>query len=424
MHGELDFVSRDLLSFDPAQLTAIRRHGGEDLEFAKGADGWTFVKPAGQKLDQAGMGELAEQLAHLRVTRIIALDAGDPSRFGLDAPAATVTLVIRGAEGQTSDKVIEIGRTTSARHDEPEGSRYVRLAGSQTVGILPPALGEKLTGDALRFRDRDIAHFADADRAIVDQGGRHLTFTKADGAWKLTEPLAAAADQAGLDELVDGLRRLRAYELVAERSTDLKKFGLDEPEAHWQFFSGDKPVLNLLVGKGERNTGRRFAKLADGEMIFLLDAPLAQRLLAEHRKRELWTGIDPTQVETLIYGVGDKTLVLQKVENAWQVPGKPDQPVNAAVINELVAAFASLKIERYVADKDADLKRFGLQPPARTIVLRPRTGNPQTIYLGGYEPGSKRLYGRTYDPARNDAFVISEADSARLLKEQSDLQGK
>jgi hypothetical protein len=296
----------------------------------------------------------------------------------------------------------------------------VRLAGSNVVGILPPAIGEKLVADPIRFRDRQIARFADTDRAIVERGGRRLTFAKADGAWKVTEPLSADAESAELDDMINALGRLRADELVAERPQDLKKFGLDAPDSRWRFTAGDRDVLNLIVGKLDGTTGRRYAKLADSDVVFLLDAPLSTRLTAEYRKRSLWSGVDAGQVETLIYGVGDKTLVFQKVDNNWQLSGRPDQTVNAATINDLLAAFANLKVERYVVDKDADLKRYGFQPPQRTIVVRPKTGNPQTLYLGYAEPGSKRLFARVYDPARSDVFLISEADSAKLLRDAAD----
>jgi hypothetical protein len=424
IHGELDFVNRDLLSFDVGQLVAIKRHGGVELELTKGADGWTSVKPAGQKLDQVGMEELAERLAHLRVTRVIAIDADDPSRYGLDKPLVTVTLALRGSDGQVSEKSIELGRTVAARYDEPDGSRYVRLAGSRVVGILPPVVADRLVGESLRFRDRQIARFPDADRIILERGPRRIAFAKADGPWKVTEPLATEAETAELDDLVNSIARLRADELVAERPADLRKYGLDAPEARWRFFSGEREVLNLLIGKADGSSGRRFAKLADGDIVFLLDASLSNHLLAEHRKRSLWSGIDAAQVETLVYGVGDKMLVLQKIANAWQVPGKPEQSVNMTTVTDLLSAFANLKVERYIADKDADLKRFGLQPPARTIVVRPGTGNPQTLYLGAFEPGSKRIYARIYDPSRSDVFVLTESDSGKLFKDLADFTAK
>jgi len=106
------------------------------------------------------------------------------------------------------------------------------------------------------------------------------------------------------------------------------------------------------------------------------------------------------------------------------VPGKPEQSVNMTTVTDLLSAFANLKVERYIADKDADLKRFGLQPPARTIVVRPGTGNPQTLYLGAFEPGSKRIYARIYDPSRSDVFVLTESDSGKLFKDLIDFTAK
>jgi hypothetical protein len=127
--------------------------------------------------------------------------------------------------------------------------------------------------------------------------------------------------------------------------------------------------------------------------------------------------LDAAGVETLVYSLGDQTLVMQKVKDSWQAPGRAEQQVNAAVVNDIIAALAGLKVERYVADKGADLKLYGLQPAQRTIVARTRTGVTATLYLGKAEDGSKRVYGRILDPNRTDVFVLSEADSNRLVKE-------
>lgn len=416
IHGELDFVNRDLLKFDPAHLTGIKRRGGDELELAKTSDGWTIVKPAGMKLDQVGFEELIERLSHLRAVRVISLDAKDPSRYGFESPTV-VTLALKNPDGQTPERTLEIGRLVSSRYEEPAGSRYVRLGGASLVGILAPDVANRLSGAPFTFRDRLIAQFSDADRAILERGSRRVTFAKADGTWKMAEPIATDAETADLDDLANALGRLRADELVAERPTDLKAFGLDTPSARWRLMNGEREVLNLLVGKRDATTGRCFAKLADGDVVFLVDSLLSSRLMSEYRKRTLWPAVDPAQVETLIYGVGDKTVVFQKVDNNWQLPGKPDQPLNAPAINDLLTAFAGLKVERFVADKDADLKALGFLPPSRTIVVRPRSGNPQTLYLGATEPGAKRLYARIYDPNRSDVFVLSESDSMKLLRE-------
>ena len=74
----------------------------------------------------------------------------------------------------------------------------------------------------------------------------------------------------------------------------------------------------------------------------------------------------------MVYSAGDQTLVLQKVNDSWQQPGKPDQKVNATAINDVMAALAGLKVERFVADKEADLKKYGLN--LRTNHRGPETG--------------------------------------------------
>jgi hypothetical protein len=252
---------------------------------------------------------------------------------------------------------------------------------------------------------------------FIDRGSRKAIFAKVDGTWKMTEPASADAEAAELDELLHAVSRLRADELVADKPADLKPYGLDNPEAKWRFLAGDREQLDLLVGKRDPSSGRNYAKTATGEQVFFLSPELSNRLLAEYRKRSLWSGLDAAGVETLVYSVGDQTVVLQKVNDGWQVPGKPEQAVNAAAVNDVVSALAGLKVERDVVDKGADFKQYGLQPPARTVVARSRTGVTATLYLGKPDDGSKRVYGRVLDSNRSDVFVLSEADAGRLVKE-------
>jgi hypothetical protein len=420
-HAGRDFVDRTLLSFDWRSLTALRRKkGGEELEVVKQDDGWQVMKPAAQRGDQTGLDELAEQLSALRAARVAALDAKDLKPYGLDMPIATVTLAIKDKDGKPADRVIQVGQTTEMN----SGERFVRVEGTNTVAVLPADVSKKLMGDALKFRDRSIARFADADRAFLERGFRKAIFAKVDGVWKMTEPLAADAEATELDDLVASMARLRADELVAEKPADLKPYGLDAPEVRWRFLAGDREVLQILVGKRDDATGRRYAKLAGGDLVFLLAPDLSVKATAEYRKRTVWTNFDSAQAESLIYAVGGDTLVLNKVDTTWQVQGQPGQAVNAAVVNEMLATLAAAKVERFVVDKGADFQLYGLQPPERTIIARTRAGTPQTLYLGRFEGDSKRVYARVLDSARTDVFVLSEADSAKLVRELAAFMGK
>lgn len=166
--------------------------------------------------------------------------------------------------------------------------------------------------------------------------------------------------------------------------------------------------------------------LSGGDIVFFLSPDVSNKLLFEYRKRSPWTGLEVAAVESMTITAGEKTIgertvVLQKAANGWQVPAKPEQKVNAAVADEMLAAIAGLKVERYVADKGADLKQHGLEPPRWTIVVRTSTGGTFTLQLGKTEDGSKRVFGHVPEPNRSDVFVLSEADSRRLTKELQEL---
>src|SRR5262249_39136323 len=143
--------------------------------------------------------------------------------------------------------------------------------------------------------------FADADKLIVQRGPREVTFAKVDGTWKLTKPLAGDAEQSELEEFLNSCARLRADEVVAEKP-DPKLHGLDKPEVRCRFLTGDKDVLELLVGNAEKDGVRRYAKLGKSDLVFLLSPKMTTQALAEYRQRNVWPSLDAAQVETLRYG--------------------------------------------------------------------------------------------------------------------------
>ena len=246
-----------------------------------------------------------------------------------------------------------------------------------------------------------------------------------DGTWKLTQPVAADAEQGELDELLNALATLRADELVAEKPADLTPFGLKNPEAKWTLFNADKPVLTLLLGKKDA-TGRVFAMLDKGDLVALLDPVLTGKVLAEYRKRAVWTDVDASQLESVILTATNGNVVLQKQGGVWIDPEKPGDKFDAAKVTELAAAFAGLKAERYVADAKADLAVYGLDKPAFVVAVVGKGGATKSLAVGGPEgtSGGKQRYAKVNDPARPEVFVLSESDTAKLTRDRASLVEK
>jgi hypothetical protein len=418
----LDYVDRSLLKFDAASATGLLRTGPEALEVVKKDDAWRLLKPADLQADERTMQGLFEQLASLRAERVAAYPAKDVKAFGLDQPATSVTIRLAGPDGKPSEKVLKIGKVADEKLTQGKPmDRFVQVEGSPVVGVLSGALADRLLAGPLAFRDRNLARFADADKAILKRVPREATFTKVDGTWKLTAPLEAEAEQTDMDDFINGLARLRADELVADKPADLKPYGLDKPVMQWRFFSGEKEVLDLLIGsqppaKHGGKDARAYAKLANGDLVFLLNPPTTKRVLAEYRSKTLWpSSLDAAQVETLRYSGTGNGFTLEKSGDQWHVAGKASAQVNAAAVSDTLAALAGLKPERYVVDKGADLKLYGLEPPEVVIEAIAPSGR-RVLHIGRAEGDSKRFYARVTEKDRTDVFVISEADAAKLVR--------
>jgi hypothetical protein len=421
----LDFVERDLMKFDAAAISTIQRKMGKDeLEIAKRDDGWHLTNPGNLRADDATVDSLVDQVSHLRARRVAAYQAKDLKPFGLDDPAAIISLKSGSGSAKPIEHVLKIGKAVDG--NSPQAAppqRFVLADGSNTVGVLDGGLASKLLGEPLKFRDRLLARFADADRAVLERGPRKATFAKVDGNWKLTEPLSTEAEQSDLDELVNALARLRADELVAEKPADLKQYGLDKPEVRWRFFLGDKEVLGLLVGayeKTKQGEGQRcYAKLANSDLVFLLNPDLTKKALAEYRNRNVFSSLDSAQVERISFEYAQNPFVLEKTDNTWHVSGKPMMMIKPEKVSETLDALSRLKVERYVADTGADFKLYGLEPPQLVLEIQTLSGK-KTLHVGRAEGNSKKHYARLPEPNRSDVFIIGEAGATKILRTAAD----
>ncbi len=415
-HTYLDFVDHSLLKFDAVSLTGIKRQAGADtLEVVKKNE-WQIIKPAEKKADEKTMQQLADRLSQLRAVRVAAYPAKDLKPYGLDAPAAVVTLQLTG--DKAPGPVLKIGKPAGDKDTTAQpGDRFAQVEGSSVVGVLPGPLADLLLGPPIRFRDHAISQFADADKIVLERGPRKATFANVDGTWKLTEPVASAAEQNDVEDFINAVARLRADEMVAEKPSDLKPYGLDKPQLTWRFLSGTKEVLNLVVGGADKSGRRHYAKLGGGDVVFLLDAPTTARVLAEYRSRAVWAApLDAAQVEGVRFGYERNPFSLDKVDGLWEVAGKPGEVVKVQSVNDALDALARLRVERYVLDAGADPKLYGLDPPVLSIEIRTRDGK-RTLEIGRTEGDSKRYYARVPDKGRSDVFLISEADGARLVRD-------
>ena len=199
--------------------------------------------------------------------------------------------------------------------------------------------------------------------------------------------------------------------IVAAKGADLKTYGLEKPEIRWKIVNGEKEVLNLLIGAPEKD-GRRYAKLGQGDQVFLLNAKQSESALAEYRSRKPWASLDSAQIEQIVYA-GATSFTLKKKDTTWSVQEKPDAKINAKTVTDTLDALAGLKVDRYIADAKGELQLYGLQTPTWKIEIN-AGGSPRTLLIGRAEGSSQRLYATV--AGTDVVFVLSADDSRRIAR--------
>jgi hypothetical protein len=401
----LDFLDRNLLRLNPATLTGLTRTvGTETLEVVKTDDGWQMRKPSMQVADEQKVPELLGRVGTLAAGKLVAYAPKSVATYGLDKPHATLTLL-------PGKETVLIGSEVAGT-----GERHVQIQGQPVVGLLDAETTARLLASPLTLRDHRLARVPDADTMTLTAGDRVVTFGKPEGTWKVTVPLAAEADHDAMEAFLNSLSRLRADAFVAEKpdAATLKKFGLEKPTARWSLKLDDKVVLDLSVGAPETD-GRRYARLAGNDTVFLLEAKVAEQAVREYRPRAVLTGVDPAQIESVRFGYREGAFTLVRMGADWQVQGQPEIRLNQAAVTEALATLRDLKLERYVRDDKAALKLYGLDPVELVLEVVTPSGR-RVLHLGGIEGSSKRRYARLPASKAADVFVLDEATSEKLVR--------
>src|SRR5260370_17728671 len=117
-------------------------------------------------------------------------------------------------------------------------------------------------------------------------------------------------------------------------------------------------------GKTKQEEGQRcYAKLANGDLVFLLNPDLTKKVLGEYRSRNVFSSLDSAQVDRISFEYAQNPFVLEKTDNTWHVSGKPAMTIKADKVSETLDTLSRLKVERYVVATRLAFNLYALQPP-------------------------------------------------------------
>ena len=209
---------------DHVEITADNK----TLDLEKSGGDWKIVKPVQALSDSTATDGLIGKLQSAQMKSIVSENpsAADLKKYGLDKPAATVTLGLGSAKAS-----LLVGGKSG------DGSLYAKDASKPLVMTLDATLLDDFKKGADDYRKKDLFAFRayDANRIEITRGGQTMAFDKVKGAkpededkWQRAGSGGAKpvdADKEKMSVLLAKLESIRAASFVDSTA----KTGLDSP---------------------------------------------------------------------------------------------------------------------------------------------------------------------------------------------------
>lgn len=426
-----DATRRVLCPVEPETVNTVTvsTRGGMRLALERKSDAWRIVEPFSSAADPAPVAQLLDMLTLTPIDDMRTEDELSQlnetlADFGLNPPRATVSLA---ASGVTN--VIHFGAATASGKEV-----YARVEDVRNVFTLPADTFAALPTDIDSFRPRALLACPRDEMSGLEfrmPDAAFVKLVKEGTEWRMTAPLAAAADAAAVSALADRLTSARVVDFTLPSATQPPPHGTTPdgtlPEAALVPYglsadaalsvtvrAMDGSVETLLFG-GAAGTNRVWALVQNGKAVVSVDATLAELCRAHEaafrdtrifslKKDEAIKSISLT-ADSLVYVLGHDT------NGVWRINAPVVAPADQTLAATLSEKILSLK-QNDLAASDAKKK-----PGAEILVTVETTASSYpaiavpTAYFGD---------GISFADLRSKTLLTLEPGSARRLSVKMD----
>lgn len=401
----------ELLGIKAREVTGIEVvRGKERLILRRSGAAWRITAPTELRADAETVRTALTGLLDPTTDYILEHPDRDRKQYGLASPSRSIKLIT-----QSRSVVLYLGSA-----DPSKASVYARTDAGTSIFLIGASavngLAEKSADD---LRDRTILALtaADIEEIRLVRGSGALTLQRKRSGWRLTEPVAATADEFTAGDLCSALATLKAERFVAPDSPRAG-LGLDRPLVSVELRAKGGASYGLRIGRAAPGGASYYAVRADNSDVVEIPRTIVDDLtrpIGDFRSKRL---IDASTdaVTEIAARTSEAQWAVRKAGEDWEfrLPDRKARADSLAVDNLLMDITSPA--DRWLADhpSDAELRRYGLKPPTATILLTLKSGAVERLEIGSKTPDGSR-YVRGSD--NNDAvYAISSATADRMLK--------
>lgn len=390
-------VLRNRSIFPPAagevRQVRIRRPGGF-LHLARGdGGGWRILQPVAGRADRAAVTRLIDGLLAARVLEFVQDGISEGAAFGLDETALDLTVDFD--REMVPPVTLQLGRAP----DGQPGAVFARRTGGDSVFTLPADIARLLATPMDDLRDRRLVPMLpeDVGAIVIERSDRRLRIAYDGAAWRITEPVAAGAEESRVRAFLQEWTGTRIEEFAGPSTTGavaaatrillyrrtvaptttnaVETAGMTNLAADVALHVHETPFemtpVDVVSSEGSHDV--RIRTKAPG---FLSVDPL------RFRDRAI-LAIPPREVGGLILSRGgtEQRAVRGITNEFFTAEG---DPIPRTATESRLTHLASLRAAAWVAENPSEMISYGLDPPAATltVTLRGEGGLTRSILFG------------------------------------------
>ena len=340
---------------DKIEELRVTSAGGDATTLKKDNGVWQVMQPVTAKADETEVSGITSALASTDVVRVIDENPSSLNEYGLSNPRIEVDFK---AGGDKDYRKLLIGEKSPTGAD-----MFAKRNDEKRVFLIPAFQEATFNKDTFALRDKVVLKFdrEKVDGLEVSAAGKSLALAKDGADWKLKKPVETKADYGSVEGLIGRVQTIQMKSIVADQATpaDLKKYGLEKPDATVNISAGSARATLLVGGKASDTTV--YARDASKPAVVTIESALMDDLKKsadDYRRKDLFEfrAYNATHVELKR---GADTVVFERVkgqgENAqdkWRRVSPNAADLDRDKVDAMLAKLANMRAASFVDGKN------------------------------------------------------------------------
>lgn len=359
----------------------VLKRKADTVRLKREGDAWVLLAPVKAKADGVTVRDMITNLVTARVEREIDPTPTTLTDFGLDSPAADLTVKVKG---KSEALTLILGGKN------PTGAWvYGKTRDKPAVFLLSDFILRDATKPVADFRDKTVLAFDRKDVTGLEiriDGDVLFAEPEAERKWRITRPVSLRADWDAVSDFLDKLRFTKVKEFVAEAPSSLVPYGLDRPTRVTIPLRKEKDRVSQALLFGRRDPAKKgvYAMRPGESSVLLVGNDLWEALpknVAALRDKTVLE-YDRDKVARIELESAKGKVILAKEGDKWQIVGPEPLRADDSEVGGLLWKIRDARAQGFLGDGPADIGRYIPKPEVKVSVWEQGAQAAKTLLLG------------------------------------------